>query len=72
MRARRIIYQEPVSFRTIDPVFYTSAAFNAVALGDVVAVAVQGRAASINYKALRKLDEKQPARGPSRQLTDIP
>lgn len=70
MRARRIIYQDPTSFRTVDPIFYTAAAFSAVALGDVVAVQVPGTATSINYVAVKKVAEKQPARGTARQLVD--
>lgn len=70
MKVRRIIYQDPTTFRTIDPIFYTSAAFAAVALGDVVAVQVEGLATTVNYAASRKIGEKQPARGPARNLAD--
>ena len=72
MRVRRILYQEPVSFRTVQPIFYTAAAWAAVALGDLIAVPVQGVAASVNFSAVRKLSEKQPGRGGSRKLADIP
>jgi hypothetical protein len=70
MRTRKIIYQDPVTFRTIDPIFYTATAFGAVALGDIVAVQVPGLATTVNYNAVKKLAEKQPARGTSRQLAD--
>lgn len=70
MKARRIIYQDPVTFRTIDPIFYTAAAFAAVALGDTIAVSVPGTATTVNYNATKKIAEKQPARGASRQLAD--
>jgi len=70
MRVRRIVYQDPVTFRTIDPVFYTAAAFAAVAIGDIVAVQVPGLATTVNYAATKKVAEKQPARGPARQLSD--
>lgn len=70
MRARRIVYQDPTTFRTVTPLFYTSAAFAAVALGDVIAVQVQGLATTVNYSAVKKEAEKQPSRGTSRQLTD--
>lgn len=70
MRVRRIIYQDPTTFRTVDPIFYTSTAFNAVALGDIVAVQVEGLATTVNYSAIRKLGEKQPSRGVSRKLAD--
>jgi hypothetical protein len=71
MKVRRIIYQDPTTFRTVNPIFYTSAAFAAVALGDVIAVAVEGLATTVNYAAVKKVGEKQPSRGPSRQLADV-
>jgi len=70
MKVRRIIYQDPTTFRTIDPIFYTAATWGAVAIGATVAVQVEGLATTVNYNAIRKLPEKQPSRGPSRQLTD--
>lgn len=70
MRVRKIIYQDPVTFRTIDPIFYTAAAFSTVALGDIVAVQVPGLATTVNYTAVKKVAEKQPSRGTSRQLAD--
>lgn len=70
MRVRRIVYQDPVTFRTVDPIFYTAAAFAAVALGDIVAVQVEGLATTVNYAAVKKVAEKQPSRGSARQLAD--
>lgn len=70
MKVRKIVYQDPTSFRTVDVIFYTAAAFTAVALGDIVAVQVPGAAASVNYNAVKKIAEKQPSRGTSRQLID--
>lgn len=71
LRVRRIIYQDPVTFRTVDPIFYTAAAWAAVAIGDIVAVQVEGLATTVNYSAIRKIGEKQPSRGPARQLADV-
>lgn len=71
MRVRRIIYQNAATFRTVDPIFYTAAAWNAVALGAVITPAVAGLAAPPNYVAIRKVGEKQPSRGVSRKLADI-
>lgn len=71
MKVRRIIYQNAATFRTVNPIFYTAAAFAAVALGDVITPAVQGLAASPNYVAIKKVAEKQPSRGTSRKLADI-
>jgi hypothetical protein len=70
MRARRIIYQDPTTFRTVTPLFYTAAAFAAVGLGDIIAVQVEGLATTVNYAAIKKVAEKQPSRGVSRKLAD--
>ncbi len=70
MRVRKIIYQDPVTFRQVDPIFYTAAAFSAVALGDIVAVQVAGLATTVNYSAIKKVAEKQPSRGVTRKLAD--
>lgn len=70
MRVRKIIYQNTTNFRTVDPTFYTAAAFAAVALGDILAVQVPGSATTVNYVASKKLGEKQPKRTPARQLAD--
>jgi hypothetical protein len=71
MRVRRIIYQDATTFRTIDPIFYTLAAFGAVDLGDVLAVQVPGLATTVDYTAVKKVAEKQPSRGVSRKLADV-
>lgn len=70
MKVRRIIYQDPATFRTVNPIFYTAAAFSAVALGDIVAVQVEGLATTVNYAAVKKVAERQPSRGAARQLAD--
>lgn len=70
MRVRRIVYQDPTTFRTVTPIFYTPTAFGAVALGDILAVQVEGLATTVNYSAVKKLAERQPSRGASRQLAD--
>jgi len=71
MKVRRIIYQDATTFRTVDPIFYTTAAFNLVALGDIIAVQVEGLATTVNYAAVKKVAERQPSRGTSRQLPDV-
>lgn len=71
MRVRRIIYTDPTTGRTIDPIFYTPTAYNAVALGDTVAVQVSGLATTVNYAASKKVPEKQPSRRAARQLPDV-
>lgn len=70
MKVRRIIYQDPTTFRTVNPIFYTQAAFAAVDLGDVLAVQVEGLATTVNYTAIKKVAERQPSRGVSRKLAD--
>jgi hypothetical protein len=70
MRVRRVVYQDPVTFRTIDPIIYTPTAYAAIALGDTLAVEVTGIATTVNYNATKKVGERQPSRGPSRQLAD--
>lgn len=70
MKVRRVIYQDPTTFRTVDPIIYTPTAFAAIALGDVLAVQVVGLDTTVNYSAVKKRAEKQPSRGVSRQLAD--
>jgi hypothetical protein len=68
---RYIVYQDPTTFRTIKPIFYTGAAFAAVALGDIVAVQVAGLATTVNYTAVKKISEKQASRAVGRELPDV-
>lgn len=68
---RKIIYMDPTTGRTVKPIFYTAAAYSAVALGDIVAVQVAGLATTVNYTAIQKVPEKK--RGApvfTRQLAD--
>ena len=67
---RHIIYQDPVTFRTIKAVFYTNAAFAAVVPGNIVAVQVPGLATTVNYVVAQKIGERQPLAKTSRQLAD--
>ena len=70
MKVRRVIAQDPTTFRTISFIVYTAAAYAAIDLGDDVAVQVEGLATTVNYDVVKKLGEKQPARGVSRKLAD--
>lgn len=70
MRVRRIIYTDATTGRIVNPIFYTPTAYNAVALGDIVAVQVAGLATTVNYAASKKVPEKQPSRRAARQLPD--
>jgi hypothetical protein len=67
---RRIVYQDPTTFRTKKPIFYTAAAFATVALGDIIAVHIPGNVATVNYAAVKKIGEKQPSAAAARQLPD--
>jgi hypothetical protein len=69
-KVRRIIYTDATTGRTIDPIFYTSAAYDGVALGDTLAVQVEGLATTVDYTASKKVPEKQPSRRAARQLPD--
>jgi hypothetical protein len=71
MKARRIVYLDATTGRTVDPIIYTPTAVAAVTLGDIIAVQVEGLATTVNYAADRKLAEKQPRRGTvARHLPD--
>jgi hypothetical protein len=67
---RKIIYQDPTTLRTIDPIFYTAAAYAAVAPGDIVAVQVAGLATTVNYSAIEKVPERMPLAHASSNLPD--
>lgn len=67
---RKIVYQDSTTFRTVRCIFYTNAAFAAVALGDIVAVNVPGEVAAVNYAAIKKIGERQPGQAAARQLAD--
>ena len=56
---RRIRYQEPTTGRSAFPVFYTGAAYAAVALGSTMNVQLQGDATAVAFTAVQKLGEKR-------------
>jgi hypothetical protein len=68
---RKIIYQDPTTFRTKTVIFYTAAAWTAVALGtDTIAFPVEGETTAVNYTAVKRVGERQPAAAAPRQLID--
>jgi hypothetical protein len=68
---RKIIYQDPTTFRTLTAIFYTAAAWNAVALGtDTIAVHVPGEVATVAYTATKRVPERSPAAKSARQDVD--
>lgn len=58
-KPRTIRYMDGTTGRTIDPVFFTAAAYTAIALGDTLAVQVAGLATTVNYTAVQKHGEKR-------------
>jgi len=70
MKARRVIAQDPTTFRIENFLVYTPTAYAAIGLGDTVAVQVEGLATTVNYTVVKKQAEKQPSRGVSRKLAD--
>lgn len=70
-RARRIVYQDPTTFRTKNVIFYTAAAYAAVVLQtDTISFPVEGVVTAVAYTAIRKLPEHKPGVGASRMLSD--
>jgi len=69
-RARRVIAQDPTTFRTVAFVVYTPTAFSAISRGDTVAVQVAGLATTVNYTVIGKDPERQPKIATARQLID--
>lgn len=71
MKVRTITYRDATTFRTKKVIFYTAAAFAAVVVGtDVLALHVEGNAATVAYTAIKKNAERQPSRAAARQLAD--
>jgi len=70
MKTRAVIFQDPTTFRTKRVIIYTPTAFSAIDLGDTVSFQIEGSATAVNYNAVKKVGEKQPSRGASRQLAD--
>lgn len=67
---RKIVYQDATTFRTVRVIFYTAAAYAAVALGDILAIHIEGEVAAVNYNAIKKIPERQPGAAAARQLAD--
>lgn len=68
---RKILYQDPTTFRSKMVIFYTTTAWNAVALGtDTLAFPVEGETAAVNYTAIKRIPERQPRAAAPKQLAD--
>lgn len=68
--ARKFIYRDPTTFRTVTGPVGTAEAYAAAALGDVVAFYVPGLATSVNYELVKKVPEKVPTTIVGRQDPD--
>lgn len=70
-RVRKMVYQDPSTFRTKTVIMYTAAAAAAVAIGtDTLSFHVEGETAAVAYTAIAIIPEKQPRAAGSRQLAD--
>lgn len=69
-KARHAIYRDPTTFRTFSGPVGTQTAYNALTLGDVVAVPVAGLATAVNYELVKKVPEQVPTSIVGRQLAD--
>lgn len=70
-RSRKIVYQDPTTFRTVTVQFYTAAAYAAIVLQtDTMNIYVPGEAVAVTYTAIRKIPEHKPGVGASRMLAD--
>jgi len=69
-QARHVRWQDPTTFRTVDTVIYTPAAFAALTGASTLDVNVPGEVAAVTYNLAEKIAEKQPVAKASRQLAD--
>jgi hypothetical protein len=68
---RKIIYQDPTTFRTKTLIFYTAAAYAAITLGtSTLSFPVEGEATAVSYTARQKISERKPGIGAARNLAD--
>lgn len=68
---RKIIYQDPTTFRTKTVIMYTAAADAAITLGtSTLAFHVEGETATVTYTAVKRIPERLPSAAASRNLID--
>lgn len=67
---RKAVYTDPTTFRTKSCVIYTSAAFDAIAAGDTIAVHVPGETATVTYTLSNKIPDRSPVNATARNLAD--
>lgn len=70
-RVRKIVYQDPTTFRTKSVIFYTAAAYAAVVLQtDTISFPIEGEATAVDYTAVAKIPEHKPGQRFPRPLPD--
>lgn len=68
---RKVIYQDPTTFRTKSVIFYTAATFAGIALqADTIDFPVEGETAAVTYTAVAKVPERKPGARFPRPLPD--
>lgn len=68
---RKIIYQDPTTFRTKTVIFYTAADYAAINIGSsTLSFPVEGLATAVVYTAVKRVPERQPGAGAARNLAD--
>jgi hypothetical protein len=68
---RKIIYRDASTFRTKTLIFYTAAAYTAIATGtDSLSFPVEGEATAVLYTASKKVPEKNPSATAGPNLAD--
>lgn len=70
MRARHVTLEESTTFRQKRVLVYTTAAFAAITIGQVVSFQIEGDATAVDYKVVGKTAEKQGRRLTGHQLAD--
>lgn len=59
--SRKIVYQDPTTFRTKTVIFYTAAAFEAITLqSSTLTFVIEGSATGVVYTAVAKVGERKP------------
>jgi len=71
-QTRKVVFQDPTTFRTVKFTVYTAAAFAALTSASTLSINVPGEVAGVTYNLAEKIGEKQPVAKAARQLTDHP
>jgi hypothetical protein len=70
-RTRKIVYQDPTTFRTKTVIMYTAAAFAAITLKtSTLTFNIEGEVAGVVYTAVAKIPERKPGQRFSNSLVE--